>query len=310
MLCTCGLGCEYCYLRKEITQKISLGDLIKFLQKFEKYCVEYNFLVDINFMGGDVWFHPEISEIIEYAYNLWFVNHINLAVNSMWSSEGRMCVQKFKDKIFCVQFNLSLLEECYEDLFFLQKEGIRSAVKIVLTKQQNIKREIRIVQRLSFLIPELLIFIDRLCPQTVEECKYALSTVEFQETITMLTKLFKHFYTEDPLAKTFLMLIKQKRVNDLGKNELHGCAIPGGGISIYPDGEIKLCSRISSFDTGFNIQNFDLLKYLGKFDYIRERRTSKCKKCKFFILCKGGCPATSYIKNNGFSRDLHCLKYD
>jgi len=256
-------------------------------------------------MGGDLWLHPEIFQILKYTHDLSHVAHIYLAVNNLWSKEARLYLQQFKDKIGGVQLNIDALEGRFDDLLFLQENKIPAGVKIVLTKQHNIKQRIKMAQRLNRLCPDLLIFVDRLCPQSLEEYKYALSLEELKETISILGKTFKHFRSEDPLVKT-LLLLNKKEATRLKDDEIGGCVIPNGGLAVYPDGKIKLCSRVSSFDTGYNIRNFDLLDYISKFGYLREKRV-RCKLCNFFPSCQGGCPATSFAKENKFSRDLHCL---
>lgn len=301
----CIFNCEYCYLRNVKNKKISFNVFKKFLKKWEGYCNEYKISLNINLMGGDLWLHPEIFQILKYIHNLHYVTHIYLAVNNLWSKDARFCLRQVKDKIGGVQFNLDALEGRFDDLLFVQENKIPVGIKIVLTKQYNIKQRIKTAQRLNRLCPDLIIFIDRLCPQNLEEYKYALSLDELRETTSILGKTFRHFRSEDPLVKTLLLINKEKPMK-LKKDEIRGCAIPNGGLAVYPDGKIKLCSRVSSFETGFNVRNFNLLDYISKFNYLGEKRV-RCESCKFFPSCQGGCPATSFAKENRFSRDLHCL---
>ena len=48
--------------------------------------------------------------------------------------------------------------------------------------------------------------------------------------------------------------------------EVYFCPVPFGGMYVMPDEKIVPCSRYSHLETGFNIKNFDLLKYVKKFN--------------------------------------------
>ena len=132
--------------------------------------------------------------------------------------------------------------------------------------------------------------------------------IKINKLIIIIKKLkseFPFLITDDPLVTTILnsTIIKTDK-----KEYIQGCIIPNGGIAIYPDINIKLCSRISNFDTTFNLKNFDLVKYIKKFNYINKIKIKKCSNCKFFSICQVGCLATSYIKNKKYSKDIQCIR--
>lgn len=301
LLTQCPNHCDYCYLKQLGSKRLSLSDVEKFLNKFKEISQKYKLKLNINLLGGDLWLHPEIDKIIKFLFEQENVKGISICVNNLWSSEGKSLILKYKDKINVVQLNIDSLEGRQDDIIFLEKHIIPAGVKIMLSKYHNIKRRIRIAKRFIKLNPDLKIFITRLCPQNKEELRHVMEFGDLLDITSELKNNFKNFSTEDPLVKTLI-----GKSYNISEDCIQGCLIPNGGLTVFPDKTIKICARIPSFKTGFTINNFDFIKYLKAFSYISRIR-KQCDRCKFFESCQGGCLATSYIKYNGFDRDIHCL---
>lgn len=104
------------------------------------------------------------------------------------------------------------------------------------------------------------------------------------------------------------MAKKTSCVDDNQWDEMRGCIIPNGGLAVFPSGDIKLCARIPQFETGFNIKNFNLIKYIQGFRYIKNEIKKNCSGCNFEELCDGGCVATSYNVAKKITNDAQCMK--
>jgi len=258
--------------------------------------------------------HSEIEKICNFVYSQKFISKISLLINDLNYKKAKEIILGLKDKIDVVQVNLALMSERKEDLAFLAENDIKSVVKLMLSKSVDISNQIKIANSLKEAHPGLLISIDRFCPLNRSDYKNVLSLDSFLRVIRKIKLIFgSSFITDDPVIKTisYLEAKSNKRARNLdlvGLNCISGCIVPNGGFAVYPDGDIKLCSRMSGFNTGFNVDNFDLLEYLKKFYYIQEIRKNNCGKCKLFNLCLGGCIATSYAKNNLINKDAHCLE--
>jgi radical SAM protein with 4Fe4S-binding SPASM domain len=306
----CTLRCPYCYLRNTKVSSIDINSLKLFLLKFKKWTQDYNFQLHINLTGGDLWLYPEIKEICEFVYCQNFIKSISLLINNLWYKDSKNIILAIKDKIDAVQINVDVVESRLDDIVFLQKENIKTVVKIMLAKCNDFERQIKIVNKLKEINPKILVSVDRFCPQEFKDYKYVLKTQDLIKILLKLKHIFKFLVSDDPLVNALLKSNKSKK--ELEKNkmgeDIRGCIIPNGGLAVYPDNTIKLCSRISKFQTDFTIFNFDLIKYIQKFNHIRDNISKDCFSCKIFSLCRGGCPATSYIKNKKFEKDIQCIR--
>ena len=110
-----------------------------------------------------------------------------------------------------------------------------------------------------------------------------------------------NFVCDDPIIK---LLFDQKE--KLQTDSLHGCSIGKGSVTVYPDGAIKLCARIPKFETGLTIENFDLKEYIHLANKLTRKIHDKCRKCTEYQFCKGGCPATFFVKSNRLDKDINC----
>lgn len=316
LLTDCIFKCNYCYLneiKRNNNKRLSYLSYKHFLDKFKDYFKKYNLTLRLNITGGDIWFHPEISKIMKYTYSLPYIEDMNLLINNLWDKKSKELILCFKDKIGLVQLNIDSLNNRAEDTLFLENNNIRIVVKILISKNKKyLDNQIKILNTLRKRSKNLLVSIDRLCPANKSQIKEVLSSPK--EMLDEINKIrdqnIKLFITDDPLISSYLKLSEREVQSvTLKTEELFGCLIPNGGLTIYPDGSIKLCARIPSFNTGFNINNFDLLSYITKFTKLSNEKKKDCKDCRLYSYCQGGCPATSFIANgNKISRDLSCLK--
>lgn len=312
LLTDCTLDCDYCYLsslRGRESFIVRANDFKKFLDKFKKYCSKYGIQITVDITGGDIWLHPEIKEILIYAYSSSHVRKIGLMANSLWHKNAKKLITLVRNKLGMVQLNIDVLNSRLDDLEFLESAGIRSGIKLMLSKDKPyLDSQIKVLNKLMMRFGKLLVSFDRLCPISEGQTGGVLETKAMLKIIDNVTKKYPNrVVTNDPLIKAYLLR------NELGKfgsdEDARGCVIPSSGLTVFPDGSIKLCARIPEFTTGFNINNFDLEPYIEQYTPLMESRKKDCLGCKYFPVCQGGCPASSYIINNGsIGKDINCIK--
>jgi radical SAM protein with 4Fe4S-binding SPASM domain len=303
LLNSCINDCDYCYIKSPSTQILNPQRLIKFFQKFEEYNNKYNLEIAVSLTGGDLFLYPYLELVVEYLKRAKNVSSVSLLINSLWHKNSKKIVLKISNKLENVQLNIDNIKDREEDLKWLVRKKIPVNIKILLSKDLNYyNSQKNILKKLTKSNPKLYISVDRLIPTTRKQLKNICSLKELEEKINEILVLSKgKFVSDDPIVK--LLLSKKEK---LLKDSMYGCSIGKGSVTVYPDGSIKLCPRIPKFNTGFTVENFDLKKYLRFSEKLTERIHVKCKGCNKYQLCKGGCPASSFIKNNTLDKDINC----
>lgn len=310
LLTDCIFHCNYCYLnqlRNKNNPTLSFKDFKKFIDYFESYYHSYGLTLQVDLTGGDIWIHPEFESVITYTHQKPYVKSIGLMINSLWHQKALNTLNKVKDKLGTIQLNIDALNKRPSDLTKLKKINLSCAVKIMISNNlPYFLHQLDILRKLKDYDSNLIVAIDRICPV---ESKQLKDIPSLYETIKMINEVKivcgNNFVTEDPLIKA---LLGDKKLHKESSETINGCAIPNGGLSIFPDGSIKLCSRIPNFNSGYNVHNFNLDNYIQKYQIEMSQRHSNCKHCSIFELCQGGCPATSFIsENNKINRDINCL---
>lgn len=305
----CSLKCSYCYLRRVKDGYLGLIDLKNLLDYFDPLFKNYKLVLAISLVGGDLFFHPDVYKICQYVYRKESVKHISLLVNTLWHKEAYKIILMLKSKLDAVQVNTDAIESRIKDVKFLKDNNIKTIVKIMLAKNNDIERQIKIVKKLRKINLNILVSIDRFCAQSESEYKNVLSRNDLLNVVEKLKKEFPLFITDDPLVKSFL--VKKTNYTDTDNdrgNVMRGCIIPSGGLAVFPSGDIKLCARMPQFETGFNIKNFNLIKYIKAFKYVKNEIKKNCSGCNFEEICDGGCVATSYNLTKKFTNDAQCVK--
>jgi len=303
----CPLKCSYCYLEKDPPVDLSFDKIKRFLEKFNKYYNESGLKVRINLTGGDIFLYPDLEKLLKYIQGQDFIEAIYLMINSFYrKKKNKKIITKFRKKIMGVQINTDIATK--DDVIFLKKEKIPAAAKIMLSKNSDFHKQLKKIIELREPNDHLAVSIDRLSPQTKDQIKFLLPAKEQAKQIKILLSIFQDkFITEDPLVRKLKtqFLNKGKLIHN-GKESIDGCIIPNGGLAVFPDGQIKLCARISNFNTNFTIKNFDLIKYVNKFNKYSSANNQQCKNCAVKNKCPKGCLSTYIMYNDRNRNDSLC----
>lgn len=303
LLTACINDCEYCYLRGYKSGNLSYKRVSLLLNKFQKYFDDYGLTISVSLTGGDLFMYPSLGILLKYLKKAEYVSSVYLLLNSLWYKNSKDRILLIKDKIGGIQLNIDNIHDRLEDLAWLYEENIPVNVKVLLSND-NIyyTKQLEILRKIIKLYPRTYVSVDRFVPVKKEQIKMVCSYEELKEKVRVLKIISKgNFITDDPIVGNLL------EVDNKEGDSLMGCSIGRGSITIYPDGSIKLCSRIPSYDTGFTVENFDLEKYVSFTTRLLENTYKECRKCSSYESCFGGCPATSFVLDNKLSKDIHCV---
>lgn len=303
----CIFDCQYCYLKAAGLKPSSLLEYSRFkaiINKLAKAGSFYDFDLQIDITGGDIWLIKDIESYLSLLISEPKVKGVGLMLNSLWHPKAKDSINLVKPKLTLVQLNIDSMKDHNEDIGYLINKNIRTVIKILISNDKlYFNNQIRIAKELLKKYPKLLISFDRLTPSDQDQTKNISSYNLYQEQFHKIKQIAdKNLITDDPFTGCGMKNITRS------DDSIHGCAIPGSGITVFPDGSVKLCARIPQFDTKFNIENFSFTSYLKKFNKINSQKNKKCSGCVFESACGGGCPATSYVKSGKITRDIHCSR--
>ena len=106
----------------------------------------------INLTGGDLFFHPEIDELCQYIYQSPSIKRISLMVNTLWHKDAYKIVLALKDKLDVIQVNIDVISSRIDDVRFLKENNIKTVIKIMLSRNNDTERQIKIARELQKLI--------------------------------------------------------------------------------------------------------------------------------------------------------------
>jgi MoaA/NifB/PqqE/SkfB family radical SAM enzyme len=262
----CPLNCEFCYMDKHKKEYLQLEEIKKLWQNLRKHAKEQDIDYRVNITGGDIFKHPDWKNIAKYIATENTIAAIDPLINRFWKKEHLELLTILKDKINFVQLNPEVVTE--EDIIAVRDINKKVVLKIALYKGDT-KKNIDKIKILSEKFDNIIVSIDLIIPQkknnTKKEDYLIFNIPELNNEVSKLKEIFGE--------KIWLLSTTIKREY---LKQIYYCPVPFGGVYVMPNGAIVPCSRYSHLDTGFNINNFDLLEYINKFN----------KLCSNFCLCE------------------------
>jgi len=123
----------------------------------------------------------------------------------------------------------------------------------------NTKKKIEKLKKLTEKYDNIIISIDLIITQKCNPGKKEDYLIFDKEKLKNEVSKLKNIFGK----KLWLLSTTVKREH---LNKIYYCPVPFGGVYIMPNGKVVPCSRYSHLDAGFSIENFDLIKYVKKFD--------------------------------------------
>ena len=252
----CPLSCEFCYMLPHKKEYLSLEKIKRLWENLRKYSKENEIEYRVNLTGGDIFEHPDWIKIAKFIAKEKTITAVDPLINKFWNKEQLRLLNILKEKINFVQLNSDIVSE--EDIEAVRDINKKVVLKIALY-EGNIKNKIEKLKKLSDKFDNVIISIDLIIPQKCNPGKrkdYLIFNLEkLKNEVDKLKKIFG--------KKLWLLSTTIKREY---LKEIYYCPVPFGGVYIMPNGKIVPCSRYSHLETGFDINNFDLIKYVKKYD--------------------------------------------
>jgi len=252
----CPRKCDFCYISLYKNTYLSLEKTKKLWKNLRNNSKKYGIEYRVNLTGGDLFMHPEWKDIAKFISKEKTIVAMDPLINKFWKEEHLELLEILKNKINFVQLNPEVVSE--QDIIAVKNIGKKVVLKIALYKGDT-KKEIEKLKYLSDKFDNIIISVDLIIPQ--KECginneKCFISDIEsLKKEVEKLKKIFGN--------KLWLLSTTIKREY---LKQIFYCPIPFGGVYIMPNGKVVPCSRYSHLDTGFDIDNFDLIEYVKKFD--------------------------------------------
>ncbi len=251
----CPLNCSFCYIAKHKNDFLELKQIKKLWNNLRKYNKKHEIYYRVNLTGGDVFYHPEWKEIARFMSKEDTVVALDPLLNRFWKEEHLELLSILKNKINFVQLNSEVVQE--SDIEAVDNIGKKVVLKIALYNGP-LKRQIQKLKYLSDKFDNVIISVDLIIPQKhYPGAKDSYLIFDFESLKREVIKLKKIFG-----KRLWLLSTTIKRVV---LNQIYFCPVPFGGVYVMPDGRIVPCSRHPHLNTGFNIDNFDLFKYVEKY---------------------------------------------
>lgn len=252
----CPLNCEFCYMSPHKKEYLSLDKIKKLWENLRKYSEENEIEYRVNLTGGDIFEHPDWIKIAKFIANEKSITAIDPLINKFWAKDHFKLLEILKDKINFVQLNSDVVSE--EDIKAVDSIRRKVVLKIALY-EGNTKKKVEKLKKLTEKYDNIIISIDLIIPQKFNPGKKEDYLIFDKEKLKNEVSKLKNIFGK----KLWLLSTTVKREY---LNEVYYCPVPFGGVYIMPNGKVVPCSRYSHLDTGFDVDNFDLIEYVKKFD--------------------------------------------
>ena len=330
----CNLRCTYCYLSNTVKEDKTILSLPLFKKIIKKIIIDNPKLKNLFIMwhGGEplfvgLNFYKKIIIIekeIERKYNLKITNGIQ--------TNGTLITSEFASFFKKNNFECGISLDGPEYLnnknrYYSNKKGSFTDTKKGIINLRNKKC------KLSFLCivtkehigktKELYNFYKSLSARSIKFNSFFITDLKSKELkrLSISAKEYNDFLIE--LFKLYIMDKNKIAVSPIdeiiraivyGKTKIcaysQDCA--GHFLSVNPNGDVFYCNRLTTPDFklgNLNINKFNNLIAKSKRKINKKDLSTSCLKCKFKLICWGGCPAIYYFSHNTSTnhKDPHCL---
>jgi len=252
----CPLDCEFCYMKLYRKEYLSLEKIKILWSNLRKYAKDYKIEYRVNLTGGDIFQHPDWRDIAGFIAAEETITSVDPLINRFWTEEHLELLGVLKEKINFVQLNSDVVSK--EDIIAVRNIHKKVVLKIALYKGQT-KKKIKKLKKLSDEFNNVIISIDLIIPQKCcfgkKEDYLIFNLPELKQEVENLKNIFgnKLWLLSTTIKREFL-------------KEIYYCPVPFGGVYVMPNSKIVPCSRYSHLETGFDIDNFDLLDYVTRYN--------------------------------------------
>jgi len=252
----CPLNCKFCYIKDKFKNKeLSLHDIQKLWHNLRIYNKKYKIFYRVNLTGGDIFFYSKWKELCKFLAKENSVIAVDPLINRFWKGEHVDLLKILKDKISYIQMNLDVVTDLDIQI---AKEFKKTVVLKFALYNGNQKRNLQKLKRLVKKFSNVVVGVDLIIPQKGKTVECFLGNWK---------KLRRDYFKLKRLFKERFWVLSTTLKREFEK-EMYLCPVPFSGVYIMSDGKIVPCSRYPHLSTGFTIKNFDLIKYVKKFNLL------------------------------------------
>lgn len=255
---SCPFVCDFCYIKNKFSGvNLDPSRVLTLWNNLRKYSKKLGIFYRVNMTGGDLFFYPKWREVAKFLLKEKSVRFVDPLLNKFWKPEEKDLLSILSKKITYVQFNLDVVTD--NDIKSVGEIGAKAVVKISIYRGK-FKIDLLKAKKLVKKFPEILyVSADLIIPQKHQSKQVNKLCIiddfrKIKSRITILKKgLRKNFWVRHPILAY------------LAHHRRYFCPVPFSGTYVFPDGSISICPRYPHLKSGFIIENFDLIKYVSKF---------------------------------------------
>lgn len=311
----CNLECEYCYANKYSKYDDISLDKIKDLLNQAKSLGTRNVI----FSGGEPLLHPNIFEILEYAHNLSFMNHITSNGTLINDSNANKLKKYETDLTISLDGSSSKINDSIrgEGTF---KKGI-NAVKIL--KKNDIYTSLRMTLMKSNM-NDVENYLNLAIDYNVDRCiieRITLINDSKSNSELSFKDLLKIFEIMDEYSNIDgftvgsndpLWLIYKNNLDDFLEKDYicGGCTAGVAALCINQDLTVFPCPRLQLNSGDLKVNSLqEIWENSSVFKNLRNRDLfENCFHCKYKVLC-GGCRGAAYSNGSYLGEDPQCWMF-
>ncbi len=256
----CPLNCEFCYIKQRYKDKeLSLSKILKLWNNLRKYHDEYGIVYRVNLTGGDIFYYSNLKELLYFLKEEESVIAVDPLLNTFWKEEHKELLDIIIDKVSYIEFNVLLVKD--SDIKYAYDNMKWVILKYALYKG-NTKKMLNKIIDLMKKWENVILAFDWIIPQSKEFAKhtYVKNIKEGVKEAKRVIEILEKEGLKDRILPLFCIIEREIF------NRTYLCGVGIQNVYVMPDGKIVPCSRYPWLDTGFTIENFDLLEYFSKFN--------------------------------------------
>jgi len=287
----CMLNCNFCSQAGKKVEFMKLEKVKNILEQLKEIGVVY-----IYYTGGEPMMHKDIDKILKYGYELGFKQFV-VSNGVLFSKKEKYALSKYLIGVGIslhgksethnkIVGNINCFEQIINNLNMIKQENKDIQININCTGiNENINKD-------NFE------YLAKICKKnewkfTIARLNYIgngekYSKIDLNNMLEIVNELNNKGY-EINISNCIAPCVVDKKFLYL----THGCGAGHTIAAIESNGDVKICASSNIaigniYENDFEkIWKSHILKEYKKFKWLKK----KCKVCKHFYVCKGGCKA-------------------
>lgn len=326
----CNCNCSYCYQKDLLSGGspviMTKGHIDGIDEFYKKYSDFYNIKEQykIGITGGEP-FQSGTEKILDYIFLKWNDAEFSFTTNGI--NIPRFIRQLPLERVKNFKISLDGIKDVHDRNRPMKNgkgsfDNVMHGIEVALLNKIPVELKVTVDRHSILDLPELLSFLDNQGLLNNPLLDIGMSGVF---SIKDGIKLDENYNSDVEMIENYLRIRTQdSRVDKIGNNLLYGIGLIESKLvrsinrrlknKIYrcnslikpfytfdPFGDIYMCptcirSDIGKLGTFYPTVNLDI----EKVEKLRERHVlalEKCKSCVYRFICRGGCPASAFLKN-------------